>query len=65
MQNERLLKQVGLRIQKLRILQNLSQQDLAAKCDFEKSNMSRLEAGKVNRIIHFLQLSQYHIKLQC
>ena len=48
MQNERLLKQVGLRIQKLRIQQNLSQQDLAAKCDFEKSNMSRLEAGKVN-----------------
>ena len=48
MQNERLLKQVGLRIQKLRIQQSLSQQDLAAKCDFEKSNMSRLEAGKVN-----------------
>lgn len=48
MQNEKLQKKVGKRIQELRIQQDLSQQDLAAKCNFEKSNMSRLEAGKVN-----------------
>jgi transcriptional regulator with XRE-family HTH domain len=39
---------VGQQIQKLRELKGLSQQDLAAKCNFEKSNMSRLEAGRVN-----------------
>jgi ribosome-binding protein aMBF1 (putative translation factor) len=36
---------VGKQIQKLK---SISQQDLAAKCNFEKSNMSRLEAGRVN-----------------
>ncbi|NYJ26630.1 helix-turn-helix domain-containing protein [Allomuricauda sp. ARW1Y1] len=39
---------VGERIREIRVQKNLSQQDLAAKCNFEKSNMSRLEAGKVN-----------------
>ena len=39
---------VGKHIQKLRELKGISQQDLAAKCNFEKSNMSRLEAGRVN-----------------
>lgn len=39
---------VGKRIQELRELKGVSQQDLAAKCNFEKSNMSRLESGRVN-----------------
>lgn len=39
---------VGKRIQELREAKGISQQDLAAKCNFEKSNMSRLEAGRVN-----------------
>lgn len=46
---------VGKRIQKLRELQGLSQQDLAAKCNFEKSNMSRLEAGRVNSTLSTLE----------
>jgi len=33
----------------------MSQQDLAAKCNFEKSNMSRLEAGRVNVTLSTLQ----------
>lgn len=45
---------VGKRIQKLRELKNISQQDLAAKCNFEKSNMSRLESGKVNSTLSTL-----------
>ena len=45
MQDYTLNKQVGKRIQQLRDEQNLSQQDLAAKCNYEKSYMSRLEAG--------------------
>jgi transcriptional regulator with XRE-family HTH domain len=48
MLDKTLQEKVGKRIQFLRLQRNLSQQDLAARCDFEKSNMSRLEAGKVN-----------------
>ena len=29
----------------------MSQQDLAAKCNFEKANMSRIEAGRTNLTI--------------
>lgn len=39
---------VGKRIQEIRIEKEMSQQDLAAKCNFEKSNMSRLESGRAN-----------------
>lgn len=47
--------QVGKRIQKIRIEKNISQQDLAAKCNFEKSNMSRLEAGRANATLSTLE----------
>jgi transcriptional regulator with XRE-family HTH domain len=46
---------VGKQIQKLRESKGLSQQDLAAKCNFEKSNMSRLEAGRVNPTLSTLE----------
>ncbi|RKS15538.1 helix-turn-helix domain-containing protein [Flavobacterium sp. 120] len=46
---------VGKRIQEIRIEKNLSQQDLAAKCNFEKSNMSRLEAGRANATLSTLE----------
>ena len=46
---------VGKKIQKLRELKGISQQDLAAKCNFEKSNMSRLEAGRVNPTLSTLE----------
>ena len=46
---------VGKQIQKLRELKCISQQDLAAKCNFEKSNMSRLEAGRVNPTLSTLE----------
>ncbi|WP_196850248.1 helix-turn-helix domain-containing protein [Flavobacterium sp. CG_9.10] len=47
---------VGNRIQEIRIEKNLSQQDLAAKCNFEKSNMSRLEAGRANATLSTLDI---------
>ena len=47
--------QVGKRIQKLREIKGISQQDLAAKCNFEKSNMSRLETGRVNPSLSTLE----------
>lgn len=42
---------IGNRIKYLREEKGFSQQDLAARCDFEKSNMSRIEAGKTNLTI--------------
>ena len=46
---------VGKCIQEIRYKKKISQQDLAAKCNFEKSNMSRLEAGKVNPTLATLE----------
>jgi len=48
MRDQTLHEKVGKRIQEIRILKGISQQELAAKCNFEKSNMSRLESGRVN-----------------
>lgn len=48
---EDILFKIGLKIRKLREEKNVSQQDLAAICNFEKSNMSRIEAGKTNLTI--------------
>ena len=39
---------LGKRIKSLREMKGISQQELASMCDFEKSNMSRLEAGRTN-----------------
>jgi len=42
---------IGMNIRKIREEKNISQQDLAAVCNFEKSNMSRIEAGRSNLTI--------------
>ena len=47
---------VGKRIQEIRIERGISQQDLAAKCNFEKSNMSRLESGRANATLLTIQI---------
>ena len=47
---------VGKRIREIRIEKNISQQDLAAKCNFEKSNMSRLESGRYNATLSTLEI---------
>ena len=39
---------VGQKIRKIREGGNISQQELADRCNFEKSNMSRIEAGRTN-----------------
>lgn len=41
-------KKLGARIKELRELKGISQQQLASDCNFEKSNMSRIEAGNTN-----------------
>jgi DNA-binding Xre family transcriptional regulator len=42
---------IGVNIRKIRCEKRISQQDLAAACNFEKSNMSRIEAGRTNLTI--------------
>jgi len=48
MTEKQLLKQIGLRIKRLRTEKGLSQNDLGLEIDVEKSNISRLEAGQFN-----------------
>lgn len=45
---------IGKRVKALREEKNMPQQDLAAKCNIEKSNLSRLEAGGTNPTIYTL-----------
>lgn len=44
------------RINKIRLSKSISQQDLAAKCNFEKSNLSRMEAGRVHSTLATLNI---------
>ncbi len=46
---------IGKRIKSLREEKGIPQQDLAAKCNLEKSNLSRLEAGGTNPTIYTLK----------
>ena len=43
-----ILIRIGLDIKKLQREKQISQQDLAFACNFEKSNMSRIESGGSN-----------------
>ncbi|WP_417784706.1 helix-turn-helix domain-containing protein [Tenacibaculum sp.] len=52
---EKLQLAIGKRIKEIRESKNIAQQDLAAACNFEKSNMARLEAGKTNPTLYTLQ----------
>lgn len=48
MKEQVLLKKVAKRIRALREGRDMTQQELAALLDYEKSNLSRLESGTVN-----------------
>jgi len=45
---------IGDKIKSIRDSQGISQQDLAASCNFEKSNLSRIESGRTNITIKTL-----------
>ena len=61
MDGAELSKSLGARIRKLREERNITQQDLAALCNFEKSNMARIEAGRTNPT--FLTLHKISVAL--
>lgn len=46
-----LLIRIGKNIRKIRESKKLNQAELAALCNYEKSNMSRIESGKTNLTI--------------
>lgn len=51
---DQLLVKIGNHIKFLREQKKISQQDLAAFCNFEKANMRRIEAGRTNPTIFTL-----------
>ncbi|MFV0581452.1 MAG: helix-turn-helix domain-containing protein [Parabacteroides gordonii] len=51
MNEQQLFIKIGDRIKEIRLLKGISQQDLAARCNFEKANMSRIESGRTNLTI--------------
>ena len=53
--SETIQQKVGKRILEIRNQKKISQQELASKCNFEKSNMSRLEKGNVNATLSTLE----------
>ena len=48
MTQENLLITLGMRIRKIRLSKDITQSQLAIICDFDKSTMSKIEAGQVN-----------------
>ena len=49
-----LQQKIGNRIRELRESKGVSQQNLAAICNFEKANLSRIEAGRTNPTVSTL-----------
>jgi len=49
-----LQQKIGERIRLIRESKGISQQNLAAICNFEKANLSRIEAGRTNPTISTL-----------
>lgn len=55
---------VGKRIKQLRENKKISQVELAALCNFEKSNMSRLEAGNTNPTAYTLYIIAQKLEVE-
>lgn len=51
MNEQQLFILIGDKIREIRIQKGMTQLDLAAKCNFEKSNMSRIESGRTNLML--------------
>jgi transcriptional regulator with XRE-family HTH domain len=51
MQESDLQAKLGERIKVIRLEKNMTQNELAIECDFEKASMSRIESGQSNPTI--------------
>lgn len=63
MTDSKFLLALGARIKELRLKKNMTQNDLAVQCNFEKASMSRIESGKTN--ITVLTLKKIGNVLEC
>ncbi len=54
---------IGKQIKKLREDRYIPQQDLAAKCNIEKSNLSRIEAGGTNPTLYTLHKIAFYLNV--
>jgi putative transcriptional regulator len=48
MNKSSLLKELGDRIRMIRLSKDMTQNQLAINCNFEKSSMSKIESGQIN-----------------
>ena len=55
MNDPKFLAALGARIKEVRLKKNLTQNDLAMLCNFEKASMSRIESGQTNVTIYTLK----------
>lgn len=49
-------KSIGQRIQRIRAEQNITQFDLAVKCNLERTQIGRIERGEINTTIRMLKI---------
>jgi len=54
MDDDEYIKKIGQNIKEIRQSKGISQVDLGYSCNFEKSNMQRIESGKTNPTIKTL-----------
>lgn len=54
MTSSEIIKIIGQNIKKFRSERDMTQQDLAAICNFEKANLARIEAGRTNPTVSTL-----------
>lgn len=64
MNEQQLFLKIGDKIKEARKQNGISQQDLAAQCNFEKTNMSRIEAGRTNITIKTLYKISLALKVK-
>ena len=55
MNSPEISKKIGQKIKLLRLERKISQQDLAAACNFEKSNLARIDSGRTNPTVGTLE----------
>jgi putative transcriptional regulator len=54
MNKDTLLKKIGKNVTRLREKANLSQTELALRCDKDKQSLNRLEKGRINPSVFYL-----------
>jgi len=54
MNHTELLKRLGKKIKILRSKKNMTQNELAIECNFEKASLSRIESGRTNITVRTL-----------